>query len=91
MSGAAELPTCGGCGLPLERVLEQAYGFWEWHGAGYEWTFVTVEGTSRVAMFVCARCMTPTPFHPIDIGIPVREGKTVEGGNIALPGAVAPA
>lgn len=80
-------PSCDGCERPLTRVLEQPYGFWQWYGGGYDWQFVTIPGSNRVAMFVCGWCMTPTPFHPQDVGVATQDGVVHEGGGLPLAGA----
>lgn len=50
-------PTCPNCGEPVTRILDLAYGYWEWDVASERYAHRTCSDRVDVAPWVHDTCM----------------------------------
>jgi hypothetical protein len=51
------MPTCPNCGEPVTRILDLAYGYWEWDDTAQRYTHRTCSTRVDVAPWVHDACM----------------------------------
>lgn len=51
------VPTCPNCGEPATRILDLAYGYWEWDAAADRFTHRTCSTRVDVSPWVHDACM----------------------------------
>lgn len=61
------VPTCPNCGRPATRILDLAYGYWEWDEAADAFAHRTASTRVDVAPWVHHECMGELrDLHPQD-------------------------
>jgi hypothetical protein len=51
------VPTCPNCGAPVTRILDLAYGYWEWDATGDKYMHRTCSNRVDVAPWVHDGCL----------------------------------
>jgi hypothetical protein len=51
------IPTCPNCGKEVDRILDLAYGYWEWEPARERFVHRTCSNRVDVSPWVHDRCM----------------------------------
>jgi hypothetical protein len=59
------VPICPSCGEAVERILDLAYGYWQWDAEQDRFVFRTCSDRVDVSPWVHDRCMTELrDLHP---------------------------